>query len=670
MSDVEARKIPPGVFEAFAPRLKRWLKTAQITPWRPIDKFAQEEIILPTGPYEGYGFKVDRQPYARLFFDEINKGCWQEIAATGPSQSGKTLVCFVIPIMWHVFELRESVIVFAPDEDICKEKWQRDILPVIKKTRYRKYLPERGPGARGGFGELIQFSNGGSIKWMTAGGDDKSRAHYTSRVVVMTEVDGMAHSSSTSDEADKVAQVEARANSYGDRRIVYKECTVSTPNGHIWQAITRGTNSQILTPCPHCKQYVTMTRECLVGWQECESDVVAKRSAYLKCPKCERKWTERQRVAAERKSVLLHDGQKLVDNKIKGDPKETYTLGFRWTAANNLLVPIGQVAVEEWKGSRSVNPENAERKMSQFFWAVPYDNPDVEITQIDPRLIRERQDKWPRGYVPEESKWITVGVDVQKRLLYWTVIATMPAGHRHIVDYGRLEVASDDHGVAVALPSALRELRDVCNTGWTDTAGEIRPADEIWIDAGAWTDHIFAFIREGNTDSGRFRPCFGRGFGQQKRQWYNRPKKTGGVVKLVGDEYHFTYQPAHQVFHVEFNSDVFKSRLHSGLMISDVGGPGAITLFKAPAKEHTSFCAHMAAEQQSVEFLEEKGNVTVWRAVSRNNHWLDSTCLALAASHFCMEKREESVSNGQKKQQNERSDNERGYGGVRAQRIY
>ncbi len=39
--------------------------------------------------------------------------------------------------------------------------------------------------------ETIQFTNGATLKFMSGGGGDKSRAGFTSRVVVIIETDGM-----------------------------------------------------------------------------------------------------------------------------------------------------------------------------------------------------------------------------------------------------------------------------------------------------------------------------------------------------------------------------------------------------------------------------------------------------------------------------------------------
>jgi phage terminase large subunit GpA-like protein len=111
---------------------------------------------------------------------------------------------------------------------------------------------------------------------MSGGGGDKSRAGFTSRVVVITETDGMDQPGLTSREADKITQLEARTRAYGSRKRIYMECTVSTEQGRTWQEYTQGTQSRIVLPCPHCKAWVSPEREHLTGWQGADSQAAAR----------------------------------------------------------------------------------------------------------------------------------------------------------------------------------------------------------------------------------------------------------------------------------------------------------------------------------------------------------------------------------------------------------
>src|SRR6056297_654476 len=254
----------------------QWLlKQARTSRLRTMLQFAEQEIVIPDGPYQGRKFDCRRQPYTRHWFEQIDSGDWNRFVATGPTQSGKTLCCFLIPLLYHLFEVGETVICGLPDMDMAADKWREDLLPLIERSRYRELMPRKGSGSRGGKVEAIQFLNGATLKFMSGGGGDKSRAGFTSRVVVITETDGLDQAGTASREADKVTQLEARTRAYGSRKRIYLECTVSTQSGRTWQEYQNGSTSVIMLPCPHCQSWVTMERKGLKGWREASSQAQA-----------------------------------------------------------------------------------------------------------------------------------------------------------------------------------------------------------------------------------------------------------------------------------------------------------------------------------------------------------------------------------------------------------
>ena len=292
----------------------------------------------------------------------MDSGRWSRCVATGPTQSGKTLSCFVIPTLYHLFEMQETVILGLPDMDMAGDKWRVDLLPAIERSRFRELLPRQGGGSRGGRVESIQFTNGATLKFMSGGGSDKSRAGFTSRVVVVTETDGMDEASATSRESDKITQLEARTRAYGARKRIYMECTVSTEQGRTWQEYNRATKSRIVLPCPHCNAWVSPEREHLTGWQGAATQEDARRTGAFSCPACGIVWSPDDRVQANRGGRLVHDGQTIAeDGSVQGALPSTDTLGFRWSAVNNLFLTAGDLAADEWRASRS--PDDASTRM-------------------------------------------------------------------------------------------------------------------------------------------------------------------------------------------------------------------------------------------------------------------------------------------------------------------
>jgi len=613
-----------------------WL-LSQARPKRPrsMRQFAEEEIVIPSGPVAGRRFRCARQPYTALWFDAVDSGRWSRCVATGPTQSGKTLSCFTIPMLYHLFEIEETVICGLPDMDMAADKWREDLLPAIEQSRYRELLPRHGGGSRGGRVETLQFNNGATLKFMSGGGSDKSRAGFTSRVVVITETDGMDQSGATSRESDKITQLEARTRAYGRRKRIYMECTVSTERGRTWQEYQKSTRSRIVLPCPHCNKWVSPEREHLVGWQDAPSQAKACETAAFACPECKQRWTDADRVAANQCARLLHEGETIDDQgTTQGEPHPGDTLGFRWSGVHNLFLTAGDLAADEWRAVRAVDEENAEREMRQFVWCIPVaatkqDEVSLEITDIVSRGVG-----LPPGVVPENTLWLTAGVDIGKYLIHWIVVAWGEQATGQIVDYGRIETACDDLGLEPAVLQGLKQFRDLTINGWpmdqTDE-NELRTPDQVWIDSAYLPEVVHEFCRQTGSP---FYPSIGRGATQPRRHGVPRGTAIGSTVREVGEGFNVCWLPAEQIHRMEVDADHWKTWVQQRLR-TPLGQPGAMTLYRAAPSEHLSLARHLTAEHKVEAYVAGKGVVVQWERVRRQNHWLDALYNACAAAYYC-----------------------------------
>jgi phage terminase large subunit GpA-like protein len=623
-----------------------------LVPKRPpaILTWAKQNIILPpSGPFKGLSFDENVQPYSRLFLTEIDNPRWEIVVATGPVQSGKSLNCYVIPVLYHLFAVEETVIGGLPTVDMADDKWTVDFLPVIESSpTLRELLPGSGAGSRKGkVRTRVKFRNGTILRFMSFGGDDKSVAGFTSRVLAVTEVDGVDKASETSKEADKLKQLEGRLKAFlafGIRE--YLECTVSTSQGTIWTKYLGGTRSRIARPCPHCKAYVTPERKHLIGWQNAETESEARKNAAWSCPSCTASWTELERHQSNVQSILVHHGQEVApDGKIVGPEPETRTLSFRWTAVDNHFVRAEDVAAAEWLATRCHDRENAEKELRQFFHCLPYDPPEVELTPLDPDAVRQRTGDTKKGIVPKNALGITIGVDTGKRYLHWVAIAWFLNSSGEIcgkiIDYGIQSVESDRRGIKESLLAALRGLSIYLNRGWQTEDGKTLGPSQVWIDSG-WHEHteaVYEFCREENEALGiaygkeRYRPSKGYGENNRRMSRYFAPQKLNAEIRYIGTGYHLSRVKG-RVLLVHVNADYWKSELHNRLTLPK-DAPLAITLYEAADREeHREFAEQLTAERQIEQFEEGRGERIIWERTRRQNHFLDASYSAVAAGHF------------------------------------
>lgn len=614
---------------------RRFLAGCRPPRRRTLREFAEQEIVIPSGRYKGLGFRCATQPYAGLFFGEVDSGRWRRTAATGCVQSGKTLLLLIV-LLYHLFEVGEDVIFAVPKKKLAHFKWRKDIQPIIGRTRYKHLIPTSGVGSRGGNFESITFGNGATLIFMSGSGADEERSSITSRVVVVTEADKMDEPGKVSQEADPITQLEARTESYGADARVYLECTVSDVLGRIWREYQAGTASRIVLPCPECGRYVDLERKDLVAWEDAASAIEAEARAAFGCPACGILWRNDQRKAANRAAVLLHRGQSIDDaGHVSGDPPPTHTLGFRWGGAHNLFWTAGDLGRGEWIAMRSEDAANAERGRKQFYWTVPDELSSWETVPLTNVTVAERcgERGHPRGQVPADTLHLASGCDVGMYLLHWATYAIDATAAPHCVDYGILEVKSKELGFERALMIALAEYRGLIETGYTmQGSGEPRVPDCAWIDSGYHksTNLIYQFVKEAGP---RYRAVKGYGIGQHEAGHYTAPTKTSQNVKFIGDHFHAVYlaEPACHLFHCDAN--YWKSYLHQRIR-TEPAKPGAFTLFHASQTEHLPFAKHLTNETEHHEWT-KAGLATVWKHKSGPNHWLDASYMALAAGHFC-----------------------------------
>src|SRR5574343_159815 len=83
------------------------LSRAKAQVVRPISQWVEDELIIPDGPFKDERYRHYRHPASRLWFEALDSGMWNRAAATGPTQNGKSLMCWVAPILYHLFELQE-----------------------------------------------------------------------------------------------------------------------------------------------------------------------------------------------------------------------------------------------------------------------------------------------------------------------------------------------------------------------------------------------------------------------------------------------------------------------------------------------------------------------------------------------------------------------------------
>lgn len=630
---------------------RNFLKRSKSRRVRSIQEWAEDVVIIPTGPYAGRKFKLSRQPFAQLLYREFSNPHWHEYAITGPTQTGKSFLGFALPVVWTLCEKKEDAIIAGPTMEILADKFKRDIVPIMESSGYGHLIPKKGGGSKGGTPTRIDLTNGSVLKLMSFEGGDKSKASFTCSNIFMTEVDG-AKVSTTSDEANPLEQIKgrARATERAERFIMY-ECTVSHEEGHIWQLTQhKGSAARIVLQCPACSEYVTPERDNLKGWDQAKNEIQAEEMTHWHCPKCDAPWTEQQRKDANATSTIVHRGQEIdKKGKITGPLPETRICGFRWTAVNNQFLPASDIGVDCWNARAAEDDLDAEKKLTQFVFCLPYEPPGLEKLKINREAVERRQHIATRGSVPKNTKWITVGVDVGKRWCHWTAIAwLLPERIGLVCDYGKVSLKIEMDGKkhdadALSFSQVFHHCMDewklLLDNGFPDADGELYDYDALWIDArwqGDDRDENVIYDAIKRWADPRILPLMGHDTAGMLRTRYRGRTYRDRTLVRAGQDYNvrFIEEPGIMLKRVHVNADKWKIITQQRFLANE-DQPGALKLFGSMnPREHAEYVKHIDSEVRDRHFEPGKGMVEKWEPKNYQNHWLDSTAYACAAGHF------------------------------------
>lgn len=627
---------------------------------RDIIEFARTEIILPMdgGPYQGQPFNPDTQPYVKLLFHEMQHGPWSDLYIVGPSQSGKTLCAFVIPLAYIISELRTNCVVGVPDEKMVSDKWKVDIEKVFQATpALELLLPIKGAGSKGGtVKEFVEFSNGTAIKFMTRGGSDTSKAGFTARRLLVTEAAGWSDATETSKEADPLRQLQARlratsrfdddGNISTDRQMIV-EGTVTDEYDLPWRAKPGTTESKIVCPCVHCGEHVTPEREHFGGWDGAKSELEAAKLGCFTCPACGQAYTDSERTAMNRAGKLLHLGQDIDKaGTITGVPPETSRLWFRWSAFNNLFLKQADIAADEWKAAQiedgTPEKDDAEKELCQQVWAIPWSAKMLEHSPLRRTDIRKRRHRLPSGVIPSDKVHLTFGIDPGKWQCWYFGIASRADGTLHCPIFGARDTGlsqefkrsnpqeGDAFHERVAIKNCLLELFELIERGFGGELGGLVPGNMTLVDSGYQPDAVYEALAA--FDSDRFIASLGRGRSQFDARRYESPSRNSSIVREIGDRWHREYVQARAQNRIIFDADDSKLSVQACLRVKQ-NMPGALTLPDMTDNELKTVSRHLASEVFR-QWIEPGKGMKGEYFKTGQNHWLDCAGMGWVGQRF------------------------------------
>jgi len=276
------------------------------------------------------------------------------------------------------------------------------------------------------------------------------------------------------------------------------------------------------------------------------------------------------------------------------------------------------------------------------FYSELQNNPAAMQIDSKPQLkkfdVATRFGRHKRGCVPTKAQWLTAGIDVQGKCLFWSVRAWAQDSTSWVIEYGtwpgqsrsfftladiKLSLDSVYSNLPtwdVRLARGLTDLLDkLFNQQWPREDGAMLGLTAGGVDAN-WETQAVRDAVQASGYYGRVYPTHGRSYGPGKTPLNDTAERERDVV---GDNWRLRSAKAGDTQFVTFDCDVFKSFQRDRLLMDPLQ-PGALTLFDGPS--HDMWAGHMCAEQCK-EFIDKESHriVDVWSWLPHrpDNHFLD-----------------------------------------------
>lgn len=484
-------------------------------------------MVLPDGPQIGERLDPDSEPFQAVMIDGLDgllldaAGLpFRDFVLVAATQVGKSLIAVLLPAMASLTE-GEGVVYCLPTGDLISKTWTSKLLPAIRGCGLGAWLPDHGPGARGGRPTALIMTNPATgqpagVLMFIAGGEGKKReagqASVTARKVLIDEADEY-------EDMHRIALIRQRAASFGRNALTIAASTVKKDSDSVILVLYgESTGSRLWFSCPHCGRYQTLEWEGVR--YDAADDISARESARYFCTHCAAAWTERERRIALRHYKLVHKGQSVDESgNVQGGIPRCATFGLLVSKLDvGLGLQLGDLAAEHRRAQTALETSGDHGLMRSFYRDRLAKQYTAEIEEMElgtelswqyllrranncewgpVRSVTDRSEDHQPTYSrhladpPASAIGTVAGVDVQHDRVYWVLVAYDQNGTTYDCAWGY------EYGREDRTPTAIGELHallDRTDATLRDYSGAL-PFVSAGIDVGDQTDAIMSWLK-------------------------------------------------------------------------------------------------------------------------------------------------------------------------------
>lgn len=426
-----------------------------------VSEFAERHRILDNRSATPGPWHNSKTPYLVEIMDQLNNPDVEEIIFVKPTQVGGTEALLNM-LAYIACQDPSPTMAVYPSDDLGERIVANRIRPMIyaSKPLLDKYKPNDSSKS-----EL--YFDGMSIT-VTGSNSPSQLASFAMRFLFLDEVD--KYPGASKKESDPISLARERTKTYRNRRKIYMTSTPTLKTGHIWKA-KEGADivKHYFVPCPHCGRMIELKWQ-FVRFPGEEIGGYADRAEFAtyECQECHCVITDQQ------KSEMLRYGEwRVVEQNTQFARKVCYWI-------NTLYSPFVRFSEMAKEFLLSKDDPDAFQNFTNSWLAEPWEDTKLK-TSAD--LVMERQTQAQEYTVPDWTKILTAGIDVQETCVYWSIRA-----------WGQYLTSQN---VAHGQAGSLAELERIMNLQYVCAeTGDAYVVSLALIDSGDNTDLVYEFCAD------------------------------------------------------------------------------------------------------------------------------------------------------------------------------
>lgn len=421
-----------------------------VSEWAEKYRMLDSKSSAMPGPWSN-----DITPYLTGVMDEFNNYETEKIIFVKPTQIGGTEALQNM-IGYIVMQDPSPTMIVYPTDTLAKSVSENRLQPMLKATpEIAKKFDENS--------SLLELQFDSMYISLTGSNSPSGLASKPIRFLMMDEVD--KYPGASSKEADPIKLATERTKTFHNKKI-YITSTPTLKTGHIWkEKEAADIEKHFFVPCPHCGEYIEFKFQN-IRFPDDEGMSYADRAEFATyvCQECGCLITDNDK----------HNMLKLGEwRTVRHNTKYVRNVAFWINTLYSPFVRWSDIA-KEFLVSKD-DPEDLQNFVNSWL-AEAWEDTKLKTSA---ELVLERQTELPAYVVPQWTKLLTAGVDVQENSLYWSIRA-----------WGEFLTSQNiAHGQSLS----FEEIDRIMNMQYMTEEGDPMVVNLCLIDSGDQTDIVYDF---------------------------------------------------------------------------------------------------------------------------------------------------------------------------------